>query len=233
MQQRMNSYTQKLLLSAWRENRLAVVHIDLQNMYIEGNEMVFRSVGDFAGQLRKHGLSNTWVTYPKIDDDLASIPMGLTTVGEFNRQAYYLGHGNESPISPLVQAHPFEKTIVKHWGSAFYEGRDSELYQHLDRKDADTVLIDGVAAYACISSTLYDGAILDRFNFIVVEDCINIPEGDDYKSALLCNAADPDSLERRFHSATSHSVLETLEQARVQTSSRKTALHTTRHAGLY
>lgn len=210
--------TRDLLLSAWRENRLAAVHIDLQNLYVEGNEAVFHSVGNFADRLRGHGIPNTWVAFPRIaEDNSCHVSEGITTVQDFNRMALHPDLGFESLISPLVQAHSFEDTIVKHWGSGFEKGTDSALYQHLDAKGADTVLIAGVAAYACIARTLHDGANLDRFDFIVVEDCINIPAGTRYKDAILNNAlsygdVNMDALQRRFHSACSASVLEALEQ---------------------
>jgi len=210
----MKRQTQNLLISAWRENRLAAVHIDLQNMYADGNEMVFRSVGLFARHLRAHSIANTWVAYPKIEDDSSChVPEGLTTVRDFNRFALHRDHGNGSLLSPLVQANPLEKTVIKHWGSAFNDGEDSNLFQHLERGGKDTILIDGVSSYACVARTLLDGVSLDRFDFIVVEDCINLPETMDmeYRDSLINFARNPDALLRRFHNATAAGVIDTLE----------------------
>lgn len=237
--------TRDLLVSAWRENRLAAVHIDLQNLYVEGNEAVFHSVGNFAGRLRSHGVPNTWVAFPKIaEDNSCHVPEGITTVQDFNRMAEHPDLGFESLISPLVQAHSFEQTVVKHWGSGFNKGTESALYRHLDSKGVDTVLIAGVAAYACIARTLHDGANLDRFDFIVVEDCINIPQGIPYKDSILSGAplfgnVNMEALQRRFHSACSISVLEALEQSTHQDAAEPTChRHKTRrtrrhHHGLH
>lgn len=233
----MDKNTKELLLSAWGENRLAAVHVDLQNLYIDGNEAVFRSVGNFAAGLTTYGITNTWVTYPKIQDDNTShVPEGLTTVQDFNRMAFHPDLGTESLISPLAQARLFEKTVVKHWGSAFNEGRESVLYQHLNRQGVDTVLIDGVSFDACMSGTLRDGTNLDQFDFLVVEDCINIPQGIDYKRSILTNPPlygqiNMEALERRFHSACSTSVLEALKQSTRQDAAEPTChRHKTRRA---
>lgn len=221
----MDPKTRDLLLSAWHDKRLAAVHIDLQDFYREYNEETFEAVGNFAAAMRPLSVPNIWVTYPRmlrleqITPDCTHSEMipRITTVAEFNEMAMGPNHTPVSLISDIAGARPDETVTIKRRFSAFDPVAPSYLEQHLDDIGADTVLITGVSWRTCVKETLDDGVKLDKYNFIVVDDCINVPSGTTYKKYWLSHPTiDFTPLEHRFAPASAQSVVEALESSRAE-----------------
>lgn len=227
----MDDKTRHILTSAQRRKTLAAVHIDMEDLYIFNNENTFKAVGKFADRLRVSGIPNIWVTFPFIsyanfhaprDDSYKNIDASITTVREFNKQAHAPNHNHLSAIPSMVGAKADETVIVKSWGSAFHEKMDSLLDIFLRKHNIDTVITTGVDYDACVARTLNDGTALDRYDFIAVEDCINLGCAENYKDYLQKNGdkgvfntrrpiQDESAFQRRFHAASSASILKALE----------------------
>lgn len=230
----MNEQTRDLLISAYRRKSLAAVHIDLQNLYLYNNNDTFKSVAELAGSMRQWDIPNAWVTFPidlrghlAPDANYKMIPPGITTVGDFNKTALAGDHDWRSTIPDLAGALPHEDVIVKDWGSAFHPKKPSYLHTYLQENKIDTVVFSGVDVEACLGRTLNDGTALERYDFVVAEDCINNRYGIPYKAYLLQNGVkdfdtktqrqirqpikNNDAFQRHFHEATSESILEALK----------------------
>ena len=206
----MDPKTRDLLLSAWYENRLAAIHIDLEKMYAPDNERTFRAVGAFSGGLRAHDVQNIWITFPYLKAKERIRP-GVTTVEQFNAMANDPLHDIRSAMSESVGAQDHEAVVVKDWGSAFHPS-SSALHDYLRELKKDTILIDGVAGHACVANTLDDGTNLDTYTFIAVQDCINLLPDQDYEEFMRWRGVqNPSVFARRFYTASSDMVIKTLE----------------------
>lgn len=206
----MEPKTHDLLIAAWREKRLAAVHIDLQKMYAKGNTRTFLAVGNFAAMLRQWNIPNIWVTFPQLKVKRRINP-GITTVQHFQKDVHDPDHHIGSAISARVRAHDNEIVVVKNWGSAFHTSA-THLHDTLEERKVDTVIVDGVHASACVARTLDDGTKSNKYDFIVVEDCINILKGTNYKEFLgKSRLKDPSAFQRRFHKAATKDIFKALE----------------------
>lgn len=206
----MDPKTRDLLLSAWYENRLAAIHIDLEKMYEPRNEHTFRAVGDFAGGLRAHDVQNIWITFPYLKAQERISP-GLMTVEQFNAMANDPLHDVRSAMSETVDARGNEAVVVKDWGSSFHHS-STVLHDYLRELKKDVILIDGVAGHECVAKTLDDGTTLDAYTFIAVQDCINLLPDQDYEAYMRWRGVkNPAAFAQRFATASSEMVLKTLE----------------------
>lgn len=207
----MSPETKNLLLSAWRENRLAAVHIDLQEGYLwnERGGMdipllnLCRSVKNVAAILRPAGIPNIWAMAKDVrwKDQ-------LTTVRLFDREIY----SRFGTLVSHVAAQNDEVVVAKTSNSAF-DQPDTPLHGYLKEQNKDTLLIGGVNAQACVSATIKDAILSDLYNVIVLPDCINVPETmrtEEYIDFLREECGNDTLFSRRFHSASSLEVIDTL-----------------------
>jgi nicotinamidase-related amidase len=214
----MDEKTKELLLSAWHENRLAAIHIDLEKMYAPGNEHTFRAVGDFAGGLRANDVQNIWITFPYLKAQERIRP-GVMTVAEFNAMANDPLHDVRSAMSETVRAQDSEAVVVKDWGSSFHQS-STVLHDYLRELKRDVILIDGVAGHECVAKTLDDGTGLDAYTFIAVQDCINLLPDQDYEAYMRWRGVkNPALFAQRFATASSDMILKTLEAQKTMVSS--------------
>lgn len=80
---------------------------------------------------------------------------------------------NDEYLSPIVGAHNEDTLIIKQRANALSTREVTSLEMYLDTIEADTILVGGVSAYACIYRTLKEGALKGRFNLIAVGDSID------------------------------------------------------------
>ncbi len=163
----MDEKTKDIILSAWRENRLAAVHVDLIDFCLEKKTTAaFEGVRANAAQMRVLNIPNIWVTFDSSGQDLDRSAM---TVAEMDNDP-------ENRISSVVEAHGGETVVIKNELAAFKRDEDTALSLELDRLQADTILIDGVYSSGCISATITEGILRKRYNFVAITDGMNWPD---------------------------------------------------------
>ncbi len=208
----MNTQTRDILLTAWRENRLAGVHVDLQTGFLAGSigfdvrrTPILGPIKSLAAGLRQRDVLNLWVTLYRQDD----APPRNLCVEAFNNHC--------APISPLlcidprVAAEGSETVLTKRSCSAL-QRQSSALPGFLEETGIDTLLVTGVNAKACVGETLAHGVQSRTLTVIAVTDCINHhePSGEDYKKSVMKQFWVDAALYRHFHIADHAAVLETL-----------------------
>lgn len=157
--------THDVLISAWRENRLAAIHIDIQPDF-EISPMLCRSINRLADSLRDLSVANIWVAYGDEPDQNK-----VTTVGDVEAAKFDSG-----AIMPFAGAQDEEIAIVKTQASAFHFPT-WPLHTHLQENNKDTILVTGVHHDCCVGHTIEDGILSNLYNIVAVYDCIDLPEG--------------------------------------------------------
>lgn len=158
--------THDVLLSAWRENRLAAVHIDMQYGFdIDG--WVVQAVGKLSRAMRSLSVSNIWVAY---SDATREKPLVITDVKGIGCAGLPRGRIR----SGMGTVHD-DAAVTKYHDSAFF-APDWPLHQVLQARGKDTILVSGVNDYYCVGETIQDGILSDKYNIIAVGDCINLTE---------------------------------------------------------
>lgn len=158
--------THKVLMDAWRENRLAAVHIDLQPRFAPSPELC-DAVRTLSRSLRSLNVENIWVAYASLYMEVRN---GQTNVKDMKPEGW-TGHN----IMDGVGAYKDDTVIIKAHDSAFYSP-SWPLHTHLQAGDKDTLLITGLHHDYCVGDTIKDGILSNHYNIIAVGDCINIPE---------------------------------------------------------
>jgi nicotinamidase-related amidase len=170
--------THETLLSAWRENRLLAVHIDLQGCFYP-DDKVCAAIKNLSNSLRSLKVENAWVAYA---DESMRFKNGRTTV-KYIEETKTL----DRSILPKVGAQENEAVLLKHTNSALI-AETTPLQKYLDENDKDTLLITGVNYDCCVGETIQDAILSGKYNIIAVADCINIPM--QTRSGYECYARD-------------------------------------------
>lgn len=157
--------TRDVLFSAWKENRLLAVHIDLQPCFSPDKELC-GAVHAFSSSLRSLNVENLWVGYAGNHMDMRN---GRTTV-----KALETEQNTGRNILPNVGAAPDDYAVLKDQNSAMYHPA-WPLHRHMHITGKDTILITGVNYDCCVGETIQDAILSDKYNVIAVGDCINIP----------------------------------------------------------
>lgn len=169
----MTPETKKLLKAAWRENRLVAIHIDLQNGYYDSNRQTpaaFHNTAPYAAALRRAGVPNIWVAFPA-RRNYPSRP--ILSVGELQDQMS-VSRAPSDKLSPFIGADRDETVIAKMTPRALSADSRMVLDIHLDTLGKDTLLISGVLARACVSSTIYNGMLKRSYTIVAVGDCMDL-----------------------------------------------------------
>lgn len=195
----MQEQTRELILSAWRENRLAALHVDAQWIF---SDNVFPVIGTLAEGLRERNVANIWAAWPDYE---RRIPTGITNVEDYHQtnqdEDYYL--------SRHVGALDGETMMVKNTQSCFGT-LDPHLETYLDARNIDTLIVTGVGGRACVEKTLRQGILMDKYNLVAATDAIN-KTGDDYLSHIQgITGKNPAAFERRYHQSTTPQILNAL-----------------------
>lgn len=155
----MDAHTRKLLHSAWRENRLAAVHIDAQNGFLDKHTMdAFDGICRSAQHMRTIGVPNIWVAFAGINHSQFG---KVTTVAEFDRSETY----PSDKIALCVNARKDESVVLKAATDGF-SGSNDALDNHLRGMGVDTIIVDGVYSFACVFQTIKAGLLKDHYNII-------------------------------------------------------------------
>ncbi len=158
--------THETLLSAWRENRLAAVHIDMQRRF-SPTEALCEAVKKLSTSLRALDVENIWVAYAYRNMKMQN---ARADVGHIAGECE-TGHN----ILDGIGADEKDPLIVKNHDSAFYLP-SWPLHNHLQAKGKDTLLITGLHHDYCVGETIQDGILSNRYNIVAVGDCIDIPD---------------------------------------------------------
>jgi nicotinamidase-related amidase len=193
----MQQHTRQTIVSAQRENRLAALHIDLQEDYIGGRTLsVSGTVRNFAHFLRALDVPNIWMAFANDPSILNKLPSKVATVDEFNHAA----SGTPCGLAAEVGALPEEKLIVKSTIDAFSPGA-SPIESHLKERTIDTLLVTGYTGTCCVARTMASAVRTNKFNVVAVQDCIDQASGWSYENFIRNLVDDPSIFQNRFHMA--------------------------------
>jgi nicotinamidase-related amidase len=194
----MDSNTRDVLSAAYRENRLAALHIDYQDRFYERNP--FLGGRYMAAAMRKLDVPNIWVGIQKHPRSR------VTTVGEFNKSA-----GPHERLHESVQAECGETAFIKSLSSAFGE-TPAPLANYLDTLNKDVLLVGGVYGEACVATTIRDAISQHNYTVIVVADAVDLlfPEKPELYENILTAGRDRSWLKDRYHIAFSGEIVQTL-----------------------
>lgn len=193
----MKPETRDLLISAHRENRLAGLHIDMQENYVGGRDLpVSGAVRMFSEVLRAIHVNNIWIAFAH-GHAIKRIPDGITTVENYNATAL-----PGDVISREAGARLGETVIVKSNIDAL--GKDSSyLDPYLQKEKIDTILVTGFTGICCVGRTIGTAIRMDRYNVIAVQDCIDQADGWPYDRYVRNEVGDKSAFQKRFHMASS------------------------------
>lgn len=200
----MTPETKALLLSAWRENRLAAVHIDLQEKFLtfrDISQAAFQNTKPYAAALRAANIPNIWVAYPAWRN---IVPYVKATVGRFND--HMDRREKQDSISPMVVASRDECIIVKRKSQALDLYEVMPLGRHLMETQKDTLLVSGVTALGCVGATIKQGLLRGTYTIFAVGDCMDLEQNFNFTALVTGGEPNP-----RFHMAISKDIVETLE----------------------
>ncbi len=208
----MTPETHTLLMTAYRENRLAALHIDLQcDFHISSNFYeVVRQTANLADTLRTHKTENIWMAYPYQKSGAYQPSM---TVKSFNKAAEDIKMWGDQIVKD-VRAENHETLLVKNTPNAFGYG-EKALVGHLKKHGLNTLIITGVQATCCVEDTLRSGLLSEHMNFVIAADCVNIPADiDDYRDYILDGRRHlSGAMEQRLHLAGSAQIAEVIATA--------------------
>jgi nicotinamidase-related amidase len=214
----MTDTLRKLILDAYRENRLAHVNIDLQ-VGFKVDQALCDRVHTLSRDARSKNIPNIWVAAGLSRYD-TNTPNFLTDV----KGTWGMSLPKGRIRNGLGAVHD-DATIIKCHDSALYLP-DCPLDRHLQDTGRDTFFIKGVYSLECVAETIRDAVLSNRYNVVAVGDCIDISnqsiEGyGSYSRWLETSTIErnqnlrPDEIATlfadRFHMATSGFILETLK----------------------
>lgn len=199
----MDERIKTLLLQAWKDERLAAVHIDLQGEYYKRE--VFAAVDHFSRELRTLKIPNTWVAWPDPESTVRPKVMSVAQYQKTNQSFEYL-------LDAHIGAQDNE-TLVTKVGKSALDPNLPLLDKHLMATGIETVILDGVTAKRCLLSTLKDGILTDKYNFIVAADATDMEDEASFKDLVRqASWENLDSFDRRYHSATSGDIIGVLRE---------------------
>lgn len=161
------------LARAFNDARLVVLHVDMQECFyyvVEHNSLdhqtdyAFHIVSMFAQNIRSLGIANHWIAY--------SEKWGQETVAQYNKWA--LENALEFELQEQIDALDGEVLFNKAQPSAF-RSEYCALSSYLEIEGVNTLIVDGVKAYHCLTDTVADA--LDKgFRVYIPVDATNCLE---------------------------------------------------------
>jgi nicotinamidase-related amidase len=154
--------TRRIIVNAWKQNRLAAIHVDAQNGFLDGHTFeAFEGIARSAHYMRSIGVPNIWVAFSSEFHTLYGKP---TTVAEFTQSDTYTC----DKISLLANPYDHETVILKS-GAGCFDYDENALNNHLKAQNIDTLIIDGVYSHGCVLQTI-KGGLMQEYNIVANMD---------------------------------------------------------------
>lgn len=169
----MDDNTRKMILTAWREDRLAAVHIHLQKMcYEPATARAFENSALAADFFRAQAIENIWAVAPH-HRDRKGMKEQTTSVSAFNGAC----KEDRNKLHVVVGADADETVVIRKSYSAFREGYLDKptIEKHLKDSGKDTILLTGVYADQCFQYSMEMAFHYTPFNIVALTDCTNEP----------------------------------------------------------